>query len=100
MYVLKNRKQNVVRTGRTKDLKKREAQHKAKYGDKYEFESVYKTDDYKEQRGLEDKVYKQHEATANTSNGGLNKIGAISDKNKNKDEYIKAADDYLKREQI
>lgn len=59
---------------------------------------MYKTDDYKEQRGLEDKVYKQHEATVNASNGGLNKIGAISDKNK--DEYIKAADDYLKREQI
>lgn len=74
VYVLKDRKGNVERTGRTQNLKKREAQHKAKYGDKYEFEHVYKTDDYKEQRGLEDKVYKQHEATANASNGGLNKM--------------------------
>ncbi|WP_159102736.1 DUF6443 domain-containing protein [Flectobacillus major] len=98
VYVLKDG-DTVVRTGRTKDLATREAQHKndPTLG-KYEFETKYKTDSYAEQRGLEHKVSKQYESTASKANGGHNKINAIGDKNPNKAKYIQAADDYLKRQ--
>lgn len=98
IYALKDG-ETVVRTGRTKDLTKREAQHKNDpVLGKYEFETKYKTDNYAEQRGLEHKVSKQYESTASKENGGHNKINAIGDKNLNKTKYIQAADDYLKKQ--
>ena len=86
----------VVRTGRTKNLKRRARDHARNPKTKHlTFVDVYKTDDYNAQRGLEHKIYKLHESTASQSNGGLNKIAAIRDTNPNKPTYITAADKYL-----
>ena len=98
IYALKDG-ETVVRTGRTTDLARREAEHAndATLGE-YKFETKHRTDNYAEQRGLEHKVSKQYESTASKSNGGHNKINAIGDKNPNKAKYIQAADNYLKRQ--
>ena len=98
VYVLKDG-ETVVRTGRTKDLIRREMEH-ANHPvlKKYEFETKHKTDNYAEQRGLEYKVSKQYESTASKANGGHNKINAINENNSNKPIYIQAAEDYLKRQ--
>jgi hypothetical protein len=97
VYVLKDENDVVVRTGRTKNLKRREQDHARNPKTKnLTFETVYKTDDYNTQRGLENRIYKQYEGTASKSNGGLNQIGAISDTNPNKSTYEKATDKYLK----
>ncbi|WP_273211719.1 RHS repeat-associated core domain-containing protein [Runella zeae] len=98
IYALKDG-QTVVRTGRTKDLARREIEHaKDPVLSKYKFEEKYRTDNYAEQRGLEHKVSKQYESTASKANGGHNKIEAIRDKNPNKPIYLQAADNYLKRQ--
>ena len=62
VYVLKDpRTDEVVRSGRTKDLARREAEHaRDKSLKKYKFEVVYKANCYKAQRGLEQRL---HEAT-------------------------------------
>ena len=96
VYALVDEDGVVKRTGRTKDLKKRKADHKNDKDLKHlEFVELYKTDDYNTQRGLEHKVYTENEVTAHKDNGGFNKIKAISDSNGNKDTYIKAGADFL-----
>ena len=97
VYVLKDSDDKIVRTGRTKDLKKREAQHASnEETEGLKFKTEYETDNYIEQRGLEKHVY-DNNPQAQSSNGGLNKIKPVSDKNKNKTTYDNAAKDYLKR---
>lgn len=61
-----------------------------------EFNEVYHTDDYDTQRGLENRVDNENVSTANKENGGYNKIKAISDTNKNREEYIEAANVFFK----
>ena len=96
VYVLKDADDKVIRTGRTKDLNKRKDQHALNEDTKdLRFEEKYKTDNYNEQRGLEQKVFNDN-PQAKSSNGGLNKIKPISDKNENKTIYENAAKDYLK----
>jgi RHS repeat-associated protein len=97
VYSLKDADDKVVRTGRTKDLDKRKDQHATGKDTKdLKFEEEYRTDNYSEQRGLEKVVYDKN-PQAQSSNGGLNKIKPISDKNKNKTTYENAANDYIKR---
>jgi RHS repeat-associated protein len=99
VYTLSDETGTVVRTGRTKDLKQREKQHKnAKDTKDLDFNEAHRTDDYAEQRGLEQKVYNDN-PQAQSNNGGLNKIKPIRDKNEKKPIYEKAAEDYLKRKQ-
>ncbi len=89
----------VKRTGRTKDMAQRKNQHAN--GDEtkdLDFNEEYRTDDYAEQRGLEQKVYDAN-PQAQSAKGGLNKIKPIGDRNKKKPDYEKAADDYLNRNQ-
>jgi len=99
-YVLKDG-DKVVRTGRTKDLSKREIQHKGgKETKDLTFEAVHHTDDYGTQRGLEHMLSKKFEATASKAKGGLNKIKAMSDKvlNGTKGQgYLKAAEEHLSK---
>jgi RHS repeat-associated protein len=99
VYTLSDESGTVVRTGRTKDLKQRKVQHESNKDTKdLEFNEEHRTDDYAEQRGLENKVYNDN-PQAQSANGGLNKIKAISDKNDKKPIYEKAATEYLKRNQ-
>jgi RHS repeat-associated protein len=85
----------VVRTGRTNDLARRRAEHEDTYGDAYEFRVKYRTDNYDEQRGLEEKAY--NDATE-AGGGQLNKIKAISDRNPNAPRYRNAAEKYLEKD--
>jgi uncharacterized protein RhaS with RHS repeats len=97
VYVLKDADDKIVRTGRTKDLDKRKSQHASNDETKeLQFDAVHKTDDYNEQRGLE-KVLYDNNPQAKSTNGGLNKVKPISDKNDKKTIYENAAKDYLKR---
>ena len=79
----------VMRTGRTGDLAQRRIQHALDpaLGD-YEFEPVYRTDNYAEQRGLEQELDWVH-------NPPLNYIRPISPQNPNLLKYLGAANDYL-----
>ena len=81
---------NVMRTGRTNDLVKRKAQHarNPEFEDLV-FDPVFRTDNYNEQRGLENLLYYKY-------NAPLDKIRAISPKNKNRQKYLDAADQFLK----
>jgi RHS repeat-associated protein len=85
----------IVRTGRTKDLKRREAQHaSSEETEGLKFKTEYETDSYKEQRGLEKHLY-DNNPQAQSSKGGLNKIKPVSEKNKNITIYENAAIDFL-----
>lgn len=94
-YTLRDEDGNVVRTGRTKDLARREAEHArgAETRD-YTFHVEYETDDYAEQRGLEHELYEQY-PDAQAENGGLNKAKAIRDNNPRKEGYLAAAARFL-----
>jgi|GEM_PF-3913845 len=96
VYRLVDSKGVVKRTGRTKNHAQRAKQHAtAKDTKGLKYEDVYRTDDYATQRGLEHLLYKAHSKTASKANGGLNKIKAIADKNKKKDSYLDAAQNFL-----
>lgn len=78
-----------MRSGRTKDLAMREAQHARNPDLKdYVFETVHRTDDYAQQRGMEELLNK-------TYNPPLDKILPISPTNPNAQVYRDAAQQYL-----
>ncbi len=88
VYVLKDG-DDVMRSGRTNDFKRRAAEHKRKPElEGYQFETKHKTNDYHTQRGLEQKVHDEFKPP-------LDKIEPISPHNPRKPEYIKAAEDFL-----
>ncbi|GAB3661473.1 LysM peptidoglycan-binding domain-containing protein [Ramlibacter alkalitolerans] len=91
-YVLKDEEGNVVRSGRTNDLARREKEHfrNPALWD-YTFEEVHRTDDYREQRGLEHKLHE-------TYNPALNKIRPINPSNPRMPDYLDAGDAYLRRQ--
>jgi hypothetical protein len=88
----------VIYVGRTNDADRRRDEHERNRqtpsGEPYDFDLVYPTDDYAEQRGLEEHLY-----NLNVDSGNLqNKIKPISDRNPKGDTiYRPAAQDYLKR---
>jgi hypothetical protein len=87
-YVLRDG-EDVVRTGRTKDLARRKLEHARNPAfSKYDFEIVHQTDVYAEQRGLEEVLNKKYKAP-------LDKIRAISLLNPNRRDYINAAKKFL-----
>lgn len=78
-----------MRTGRTGNLAQREAQHALDPALKdYEFEAVYRTDNYAEQRGLEQELDW-------VNNPPLNYIRPISPQNPYLLDYLRAVNDYL-----
>jgi len=78
-----------MRTGRTSDLLRRRAEHLRDPSLKqYKFETVYRTDVYEDQRGLEQILH-------DTYNPPLDKIRPISPRNPNLDTYLDAARRYL-----
>jgi hypothetical protein len=84
-YVLRDPETGeVVRTGRTNDLERRELEHGRNPVFKdYRFEVDRQTDDYAEQRGREQIIHDLHQPS-------LNKIKPISDDNPRRDEYLEA----------
>ena len=80
----------VMRTGRSNNLIRRRAEHARDVQlQNYRFDEVWRTDDYAQQRGLEQILHERH-------NPPLNKIHPISPHNRRINEYLRAADDFLK----
>ncbi|WP_162940312.1 RHS repeat-associated core domain-containing protein [Gryllotalpicola protaetiae] len=97
VYTLRDGDGNVVRTGRTKDFVARQGQHaQDPILRQFDFNEEFYTDDYAEQRGLEDWLYQRY-PEARAANGGFNKIGAVSPSNPNLAAYQQAASSYLER---
>jgi len=90
IYVLRNpQTQEIVRSGRTNNLNRRSVEHRYNPLTRpYDFEPVYRTDNYKAQRGLEQTVH-------DTYKPPLNKINPISPKNKKRPEYMGEARRFL-----
>jgi hypothetical protein len=88
VYVLKDG-DDVVRSGRSKDLARRKQEHKLdpELRD-YEFNPVHHTDDYATLRGLEQKVHDEFLPP-------LDKINPINPQNPNLQKYKKAAEYFL-----
>jgi hypothetical protein len=77
----------VVRTG---DLAARRGQHaRATETANYRFEVIFRTDNYAEQRGLEQLAHEAH------GRPRLNKISPIASRNPRRNHYLNAADDFL-----
>jgi RHS repeat-associated protein len=97
VYTLRDEAGNVVRTGRTNDFVRREAEH---YRDPltrpYQFSVERPTDNLLEQKGLEMQLYGLH-PEALLENGGLNKIRPVSLSNPNLPVYEEAARGLLAR---
>jgi len=90
-YVLKDGESTVVKTGRTNDLARRQAEHGREYPDRT-FEVDKRTDSYAAQRGREQDLHDSN-PSAHAQNGGMDKINGISPKNPKRDAYLKAGRD-------
>lgn len=75
----------VERTGRTKDLARREREHQREFP-KLKFQIDRRTDNYAEQRGREQLIWQQYPHAKH------NHQKPIADNNKNRPEYMKAAE--------
>lgn len=81
----------VQRTGRSNDLERRRAEHaRDPKTEDLVFDPLYRTDDYAEQRGLEDLAHFLH-------NPPMNRIRPISPRNRNLQTYRDAAQGYINR---
>lgn len=91
VYSLKNADDDIVRTGRSKNLDRRKQDH-ARDPDlrDFKFQSEFATDAYDEQRGLEHLLYLRNPQAMST-NGGFNKIAPIAARNPRMSQYIQAA---------
>ncbi|MNV67521.1 hypothetical protein D3C71_1603250 [compost metagenome] len=88
-YLLKDAEGIVMRTGRTKDLARRELEHARDPALKdLDFSAVHRTDVRAEQRGLEQMLHDQY-------NPPLNAIRPISPRNPRLQTYMDAARDFL-----
>jgi RHS repeat-associated protein len=90
VYTITNPNDKIVRVGRTTNFSQRAGQYKRdpNYFD-LDFNRVYPTDNYNEQRGLEQIIFEKYQPP-------MNYIKPISDNNYNKDRlYIPAANNYL-----
>jgi len=81
--------ENVMRTGRTKNLAQRQAQHARKPDtSSLRFDLDIKVDDYAVQRGREQMLHDQYQPP-------LNKIRPISPRNPQRQSYLDAARRFL-----
>src|SRR5208283_1302595 len=80
---------DVMRTGRSKDLERRESEHgrDPRFED-FKFDPLYKTDDYSQQRGLEQMAHDQYQPP-------FNYVNPISPGNPNYMNYMNSAQQYL-----
>lgn len=94
----------VVRTGRTNDLGRRESEHKDDEDLQHlDFNVDVETDDYAEQRGREQVLHDAHPGARNTehpeggTDKGYNKRRPISPTNRNRQKYLDAEEERAKR---
>ncbi|HEU5297544.1 MAG TPA: RHS repeat-associated core domain-containing protein [Burkholderiaceae bacterium] len=87
-YILKDADGTVVKTGRTNNLARREAEHGRNHPDKT-FEVDKRTDNKAAQRGREQDLHDAN-PSAHEANGGMDKINGIAPSNPKRDEYLKA----------
>ncbi len=88
-YVLKDADGVIVRSGRTNNFVRRQAEHARDPAlKKYNFEEVHRTDDYAQQRGLEQILHETHSPQ-------LNRIRGVDPNNPKAPIYKNAAEDYL-----
>ncbi|MCC6434837.1 MAG: hypothetical protein IT196_07400 [Acidimicrobiales bacterium] len=81
----------VVRTGRTNDLLRRQGEHfRDPALSDFEFEVIARTDVYAQQRGLEQLLHDAYSPA-------LNRINPISPTNPNRGSYLNAAEEFLSR---
>jgi RHS repeat-associated protein len=92
-YVLCNSEGDIVKSGRSNDLTRRqgELERNSKYED-YDFQRVYRTDDYATQRGLEQMLHDAFKPV-------LDLIRPVSPQNANAGRYMEAAKRYLETNQ-
>lgn len=92
VYQLQTPQGGVVKTGRTNDLSRR-AGELGRRPDlpSHEFAPVHRTDDYAEQRGLEQELREQHYSTADLSQGGHDRINGVDPNNPRRAAYGEAA---------
>jgi hypothetical protein len=84
VYSLRDEAGSIVRTGRTKDLRRRRGEHgRDPLLSEYRFQVEYRTDDYATQRGLEQLMHDEFVPA-------LNKIRPISKSNPRIDDYLLA----------
>jgi len=94
VYLLRDPKTDAVwRTGRSGNLDKRARAHRARSSKTrgLDFEVVYRTDVYAEQRGLEQVLYETHKGAP------LNKIRALSPRHESFKTYMNAANRFLEK---
>jgi hypothetical protein len=91
VYALRDSAGTVVRSGRTNNLARRQAEHaRDKDLGGYNFEVLYRSNNKKAVRGLEQMVHDQYKPR-------LNKINPISPKNPRRGAYMAAARAFLRR---
>ncbi|MFF5537859.1 polymorphic toxin-type HINT domain-containing protein, partial [Streptomyces cinerochromogenes] len=95
IYTLRDVDDNVVRTGRTNDLQRREREHARKDATAdYRFQVEYRTDDYKEQRGLEQIVWILN---GRPTLPGVRRTAGVNVRNRNYNKYMDAAGQFFAR---
>ncbi|MBA5224554.1 hypothetical protein H1X69_24590 [Streptomyces griseoaurantiacus] len=93
IYTLRDADDNVVRTGRTNDLQRREREH-ARGDDTadYRFQVEYRTDVYREQRGLEQIVWMLN---GRPTLPGVRRTAGVNVRNRNYNKYMDAAGQFF-----
>ncbi|MEV7549720.1 RHS repeat-associated core domain-containing protein [Amycolatopsis sp. NPDC089917] len=93
VYTLRDADDNVVRTGRTNNLQRREREHaRGKDTADYKFQAEYRTDVYREQRGLEQIVWMLN---GRPTMSGVRRTAGVNVKNRNYNNYMDAAGRFL-----
>ncbi|MEV1062944.1 RHS repeat-associated core domain-containing protein [Streptomyces sp. NPDC050263] len=93
IYTLRDADDNVVRTGRTSDLQRREREHaRGEDTADYSFQIEYRTDVYREQRGLEQIVWILH---GRPTLAGVRRTAGVNVRNRNYNKYMDAAGQFF-----
>jgi predicted GIY-YIG superfamily endonuclease len=93
IYTLRDVDGNVVRTGRTNNLQRREREHaRGEDTADYGFQVEYRTDVYREQRGLEQIVWIQN---GRPTLPGVRRTAGVNVRNRNYNKYMDAAGQFF-----
>ncbi|GLW35249.1 polymorphic toxin-type HINT domain-containing protein [Actinoplanes regularis] len=95
VYTLRDDEGNVVRTGRTNNLARREREHgRAASTTDLRFQTEYRTDSYREQRGLEQVIWMLN---GRPTLPGVRRTSPVDAKKKNYNIYMDAAGGFFSR---